>query len=192
MKLAFPGFMILLTMVGGCKDPRVDALQSKVDELEKTNISTKALADSLKIRLDVAEGTIDNNDRPRGASFDPSEHGYSPIYTAYGVFLVSLRDVQPYANGYKATFQFGNPLNLTFSGFEVTVRWGPKRPPKMHPLQWIDWKKEFAQSTQRLTNVLKPGSWNSVEVVLAPATPENIGTIEISDIITDTVRLSSR
>ena len=98
---------------------------------------------------------------------------------------MALVDVKPYANGYKATFNFGNPLSLDVEGAEIELRWGPERPKDFKTIKFSDWMKQFKTSKQSVTKRLRSGAWNPVEVVLAPATANEIGQIEVTSISTN-------
>jgi len=81
------------------------------------------------------------------------------------VFLVSLDNLRPYANGYKATLKLGNPLSVAFDGAEIGLRWGPQRPSDFKVIKYADWMKQFKTSKQSITKRLLGGSWNPVDVV---------------------------
>jgi hypothetical protein len=84
------------------------------------------------------------------------------------------------------------PLALSFHGVEVKIQWGPKRPDKFEAKSFAEWRAKFQSANHRISKILQPASWNSVEVILAPATPETIANIEISSIATSEVRMVTR
>src|SRR2546426_2184412 len=85
-------------------DPRVAALDEKIAALDAKQTSLAEEANLLKVRLDDVETSVISETRPTSASFAPDQKGFQAVHTTYGVFLVSLKDIKPYANGYKATF----------------------------------------------------------------------------------------
>ncbi len=63
------------------------------------------------------------------SSFDGGgSKSYSYISTDKGVFLFAVDGVEPFLDGHKILLRIGNPMNMTFSGFKLKVRYG-KRPP---------------------------------------------------------------
>jgi hypothetical protein len=173
-------------------DPRIAALEKKVAEVQTANEELKNAKDAIELRVNMLEEDMINALRPRSAVFDPVHKEFQPIHTDLGVFLVSLRDISPYANGYKVRFNLGNPMQVNFVGVELELRWGPKRPSDFKTIKFSDWNAQFKTSKQSLTQTLRAGAWNPVEVIIAPATAEQIGQIEINGITTKTVSLSAR
>lgn len=121
--------------------------------------------------------------------------GYESIETNSGRFLIACDNVQPYLDGQKLQLRIGN-LNLaTYSGFKLKAKWGPKAPKflaqthdKNFGLRWDQWKRSLREKEIELTADLKPGAWNAVEIVLAPAKSDELGYIELS-MTTDKVML---
>lgn len=62
------------------------------------------------------------------ATLDPDSKGYSYVSTDKGVFLFTVDGAEPFLDGHKIILRIGNPMNMTFSGFKLKVRYG-KRPP---------------------------------------------------------------
>jgi hypothetical protein len=168
---------------------RVTALETKVAELESQLTSSKASLSVAEMRIDQLEKESVENAHPKSASFRPDSKGYSTIYTDSGLLMVSLEDIKPYANGYKATFNFGNPQAIAFDDAEIELRWGPARPAEAKAAKYSEWLSKFQTSTQKLGKRLKAGSWNPVEVVISPATAEQIAHIEIQSVTVPTVSM---
>jgi len=60
-------------------------------------------------------------------SIDPaSPKSFQRLDSAAGSFFVSLSDVVPFLDGYKVVLNVGNPLEVTYSGFTLDVKWGPR------------------------------------------------------------------
>ena len=178
----------------GTPDPRVAELEKRVTALEMSQAAADQAGFASEIEL--LKARADSTDQILGqfpstsASFATDQKGFQPISTNFGVFLVALDDVKAYANGYKVTFELGNPQAVNFQGADIEVRWGPKRPDDFKTLKYGDWLKQFRTSKQSTTRILKAGFWNPVEVVLAPAEAGDIGIIEITSISTKSVSLS--
>lgn len=100
---------------------------------------------------------------------------------------MSLKDVKPYANGYKATFDFGNPQSIDFDQVELELRWGPPTPKDFKSVSYSTWQSQFQEAKQTLGKRVRAASWNPIDVVISPATAEQIATIEINSISTPRV-----
>jgi hypothetical protein len=51
----------------------------------------------------------------------PGDDGYDILQTQFGAVTVSLRDVQPYANGSRVALRFGNATAATLTGRRSTA-----------------------------------------------------------------------
>src|SRR4051794_27442666 len=77
----------------------VSALQTDV-QAAKANITT-AQTDIFQLQL--------HSDPFKSATFDPGEPGgYGRIDTTGGTFLVAVKNVTPYLDGFRVTVNFGN------------------------------------------------------------------------------------
>lgn len=98
------------------------------------------------------------------------------IKTDLGPLTVSLEDIKPYANGSRVTLRFGNTTNATLDDASATVEWGTVDK-KGSPLNDDAKSKEIS-----FTKSFRPGSWNSVDVILDGVPPINLGFIRIHDV----------
>lgn len=179
----------MLFVAAGCNGAtsRVAELEKKVVALELQQAGLKAAADVLEIRLTTTEQIQNEDARAKSAVFLTGETGFQTIHTNLGMFLVSLQDLKPYADGYKAVFRLGNPLALDFEDVEMELSWGPKRPEGAVGQAYRDWRNKFKSSKQTVTRRVRAGSWNPVEIILSPATAADVGHIEVTSIKTDKV-----
>jgi len=131
-------------------------------------------------------------DQYNSVTLDPSiPKQYARVNSSSGFFLVSLQDVEPYLDGVKVWLNIGNPLSATYGGFKIKAKWGPKwnpAPVKANPNYYKEWKSALREKELSFTDSLESGRWNSVELILSPATPEDFGHLELA-IETDTVSL---
>lgn len=155
----------------GLLETGIAVLQSRVDELE--------------LRAGRAEAALAAVGRrqPDKVDFAPSSAGYRQVATDSGVFLVALDKVTPYANGQKLTFRIGNPQSATFRNPTVAVRWGMPSPAVggmdgNYAKAYAEWQASLQSKSERLLTDIRPGVWNTVTIVVAPATSEEIGYIE--------------
>ena len=155
---------------------QIAALQKKVEELEsRVNLAYLLLKDK--------------QDRTDSVTLDLTEPTYQRLDTDNGFFLISSEQATPYLNGYKVTLKIGNPLSVSFSGFKATVKWGKTYDYKQYTSESYDaWQKALQEKQISFADVLERGTWNKVELVLAPATAEQLGYVNVS-LSTNTVRM---
>ena len=171
------------------KDPRIAKLEQRLDAAEKKLETVEQDVSILKTRADSTDETLIQLTPDTAAEFAPDQKGFTAIHTSYGVFLVSVSDIKPYANGYKVVLNFGNPLNVDFDGAEIQVQWGPKR---KQGIKYSEYLQQLRTSKQSVLKRLRGGSWNPVEVVLAPASQTDIERIVVQSITTNKVLLAAR
>lgn len=163
----------------------VEEMNSKISKLDDR-------VSELDGRADIAELV---QKQGKTAAFDPSEpkSGFSKIESSTGYFLVSLENVQPYLDGQRVTLQIGNPLSVTYSGFKIKAIWSARLPtfgvadPEFSKKRKA-WRDSKRQKEIALTQDLRPGTWNRISFVVAPAKAEEFGYLEIG-IETNQVKL---
>ncbi len=134
-------------------------------------------------------------------TLDPAERGFTVVKANNGHFLVSFEDLVAYGDGQRITLRIGNPYNMTFNGFKVSARYGPRSPgmPNMTNADAIKdwssayeaWQKSLGQKEVSFTDELQPGRGSTVTMILAPAKAEDVGFIGIK-IATNQVSLYGR
>ena len=124
--------------------------------------------------------------RRKSVEIDAVTHEYQSIDTNSGRFLIECDNVQPYLDGQKLQLRVGNPNLATYRGFKLKAKWGPRTPKwdsadaLQNASRWDEWKRSLREKEIESTADLKPGVWNTVEIVLAPAKPDELGYIELS------------
>ena len=114
-------------------------------------------------------------------------------------FLIVCDNVQPYADGQKLTFRIGNPNFVTFSVFKLQAKWGRAAPTYPGQSQqpnayetWIaqnaQWQRSLHEKEIDSVAVLRPGVWNTVDVILSPAKAEDLRYLAAS-MTTDQIAL---
>lgn len=118
--------------------------------------------------------------KPYGSAvLDPSEKGYSRVDTDQGSFLLAVRTVSPYLDGYRVVLDVGNLQDATYDGITLDSKWG--KPWKFGGrVSYTDWYKRLNEKKFVLTNTLLPGTWNRVPIVLSPAKADQLGYLEVS------------
>lgn len=149
--------------------------------------------DSLKNQINLLESDINelynkiNQLNRNYAIFDPSSKGYATINAETGSFVVTLDNLNKYANGYKATFKIGNPNLITYDQVKLHISWGEAYDGKKAYNEWLNALKS---EDVVIDKSLLPGVWNKVTVVLSPATASETGAIFLS-ISTNSIYLAN-
>ena len=154
----------------------------------------KVRISSLEQRVSLLEGRIFriefSQTMYKTVSFDVSSPGgYQRLETNNGTFLVSLKDAQPYLNGFRLTLNVGNPMSATYNGFKLTAKWGKAMP--RDGGNYLDWEKSIREKEFSFVETLASGAWNRVAVNLAPAAADELGYLEFS-MTTDVISLRDR
>ncbi len=170
-------------------EPKVVALEAKVADLEKrldenakpTTQHAASIAE-LQGKVGWLETRVDIIEDEEG-TLDPTLKAYAFVKTRAGNLLLAVDNVVPFGDGQKVTFRVGNPHTITFNGFTMKVRYGPREP--SYPEKKFDiavynaWQASFREKELKVTESLIPGKWNHVNVVLAPAKPQDIGSLGV-------------
>ena len=155
-------------------------------ESANANLTLKVSIAEWKLSgLELRLNALENNE----ATLDPTEKGFGIVKTNNGHLLVSCEDLVPYGDGQKISLRVGNPYNMSFNGFTVSARYGPRCPdmPNLSDStalkQWSSsysiWEKSLRKKELSFTEVLAPGRWNRISMVLAPAKAEDVGFIGV-------------
>ncbi len=183
-KIAFVTVSIL-GLTGCVNESQLADLQAKVADLQTKVVDLRAEVTELKSSNEREE--IDNlRDKlewmelmqtiSKIALLKPSDTGYATVQFDLGALALKIDDIQPFANGSKATLRIGNPLSSKINGLQVTIEWGE-----------VD-KKGFAINDKAkskkliLAETLSAGAWTRVNVVLEGVKAENLGFIRVKDI----------
>ena len=117
------------------------------------------------------------------AVFDAADStGFSRINSESGFFLVSLKNVEPYLDGYRVTVKVGNPLSADYSNLKFDVSWGKKYESKdaaNDPKAFQNWQASLHTKEISMPDKLLSGSWNMIQLVLSPAKSDELGYISI-------------
>lgn len=159
------------------------AVEQRAAELEGELKKLRERVDEVAFDLFLAKVQLDQN---KTATFDPSNpRGFQRVESNNGTFLVSVEDVRPYLDGHRVTLHVGNPQQATFGGFKMKVGWARRMPSSTKGAQTSQeaWKA-FHESKQEkefsFTETLRPGTWNRISFVVAPAKAEEFGYLELS------------
>jgi len=170
-----------------------DALDKKVNRMAQSLAEFRGEVSSLRQSF-YGEKT---------ATLDPASKGYSSVSTDKGVFLFTVDGAEPFLDGHKIILRIGNPMNMTFLGFKLKVRYG-RRPPAFPSFEagdtntaaifqkwvqdWQAWEKTVRKTEFSFTDSLQPGAWNKIDFTLKETKPEDVAHLEVS-IETDQISL---
>jgi hypothetical protein len=120
------------------------------------------------------------------AELDTTGGAFVRVDSNNASFLVRVARVEPYLNGYKVVFGIGNITTASFTGFDVVATWGIKEPNALQNFDgWMAWKNSLREKVQAFAEVLSPGKWNEVEMILTPAKADELAYLKFSMITKD-------
>lgn len=127
------------------------------------------------------------------AYFDPTDSRYQRVDAQSGVgsFAVSVQNVRQYGDGVKVTLDLGNLTDATFSGADLTLKYGPRPPPTTGAKWWQaypQWSEELKTKNEQVVATLYQGRWNPVTVVLPEIDQAHFGYLQVS-ITTNEIQL---
>ncbi len=185
----FIPFLLATILLLGCNsnDRRITEQQKQIETLNHRLDSLSAENESLGSKLESMKSDQSWKDLLQSfneiAYLTPGEEGYSIIRTNLGAITVSLKNVQPYANGSRVTLQFGNTLGATIDGLKAKVEWGSVDS-KGSPKNETERSKEIAPAKS-----LAPGTWTNVSVVLDGISPIDLGFVRVKEVHHTGIRL---
>ena len=161
-------------------------LSAQVADLKKR---TTNLEDQMSLLLSMLQGKQDKNEE---VILDPSSlNTYQRIDAGSFQLLVSLESVTPFLNGYKVVIDVGNPSTVKLSNVKVTCKWAKRFDWNNNsPDAFKRWHDSIRSTEVSVQKTVVSGSWNPVEIVVLPASPEELGYLAIS-ITTGTASLSA-
>ncbi len=167
-------------------------LQKQLAELRTEITRLGQRADSLEAMQKLHGYQINSKqDRQDSIALDLTDHSFQRLDTDTGYFLISVIEVVPYLNGFKIRLSIGNPSYASYSAAKIKVAWKTRYDfDKYTQTSFEEWNKITAQEKETvLTDTLDAGSWNKEELILAPATTEQLGIVTLS-MSANTVRLT--
>jgi hypothetical protein len=185
---------------GQTKVPPQSNAPSGVAQMQKQVGTLESEVKSLQVKLNTLESQLAFDEYLLGTkqvqhdhiTLNLAERTYQRLDTDNGFFLISVREATPYLNGYKIHLHIGNPSFATYAGFTVKTKWGKVYNWTTYSeASFNEWQKSLQEKEVSFPDALDAGAWNNVEVILAPATADQLGYIELS-LSTDTVKLTSR
>lgn len=162
------GFVLILCGcdLTGATTTQLDAQSGRIEELEKK----VGQLENQVFFLELSKNPFET------ASFDPAaDEGFQRIDTSVGTFAVSVEEVKAHADGVKVRLSVGNLTSATVSGATFKVKWGARRGNE----NFVEWQKALGEKEQKVTEDLRPGTWNPVTLTLPGLPPDKFGYLEL-------------
>jgi len=122
-------------------------------------------------------------DKQKSAVFDGTTSGFVRVDSQEGLgfLLLALRQTTPHLDGVRLTFDVGNPLSVTFVGFEMMVNWGERYTgSEADSRAMAQWLRSLKKQNFAITQRLNPSSWTQVVIDLPGTQPQRLGHIQAS------------
>jgi len=177
-KISLTIFSIPLLISAGCTDQtQLNELRKQVKELKDQveNIDKNTFKHALKL-YQIKEGR-------QYIKLDISSKSYQKIDSDGLIFFICCNSVKPYTGGYKIVLLIGNPYVILFNGFELSIEWG--RNYDSNKDKYDEWKKSLKNKKESFTNLLLPGQWNKIELIIFPAKEDEIQYLKVGPLETN-------
>ena len=176
-----------LNMTGQTETP--SATPSSVEEQQREIADLRAKVEALQKKVEyfgsrenlLSMRMNDKKDREDSVTLDLTNGAYQRLDTNNGFLLVSAEPAVPYLNGYKILLKIGNPLSVSYSGFTAKIKWAKYYDSNQFtPDSYAEWQKSIQQKETSFPDVLEKGTWKKTELIVAPATAEQLGYLKLS------------
>jgi len=184
--------------LGGETKPVSDRPPSAQQQREITDLRLQVIELQSKLKTLEASVKFDEwqitrkQDAQATITLNLSEHTYQRLDLDNGFLLVSAQDAVPYLNGYTIRLNIGNPTSAGYAGFKAKISWAKAYDfTKYTKESYDEWQKSTQEKEISFTDVLEAGTWTPIELIVTPATAEQLGYVTLS-LSTDTVRLRQK
>lgn len=155
--------------------PSFSQKTSETELRESMQAELDSLGQAL-FELDMRVWQLENADK--SLTIDPTDPGrFQTIRTNYGEFLIVLENVESHLDGIKVSLKIGNPSSAKFSGYDLSVKWGPRSP--VNNKDWYSWFKGLRIKQLSFPDDLDPGTWNPVSIILPSTGTQEFGHLEV-------------
>jgi hypothetical protein len=156
-------------------DIKIKQIGGMLADQSKEIATLKEDLSSLKLTVQFQNYLLDNIDKSPANISEGGGNGIAK--TRHGIFLISMKKIEPYLDGYRVTLQVGNTTNILLNGGEFKVDWG---------IPWGTKGKSPAEisasrrsKTFSVTKDFYPGANTIVDFALTPAKPEDVKSLII-------------
>lgn len=149
--------MFCAAMLAGC------SRDAKIKEIIDTANYNSKQSEQIANEVDAISNKIATTETlSRVYRIDAEHKGCGQIQTSFATLLITTDSAEPYLDGYKLKLRVGNPTSMLLSGLTVRGFWPDAS------------KKGLTQRDYSLTSDLAPGVWSPIEIVMAPATADDM------------------
>jgi hypothetical protein len=194
--LWFTCFPLILTSQTGTPS----APPSSVADPEQEIADLRAQVDSLEKKVEYFGSRVsllnshltDKKDREDSITLDLTNSTYQRLDTNNGFLLVSAEKALPYQNGFKIPIKIVNPLGVSYSGVTAKIKWATRYDTNQFTNDsYAAWQKSIQEKQASFPDVLEKGVAKKIELIVAPATAEQLGYLKLS-IDTKTVTVDAK
>jgi outer membrane murein-binding lipoprotein Lpp len=173
-------------LLAGCTQQNTGdaALRAQVEKLDARLSTTEAELNDLKNRQQSTDGEVLglklNAQAGQMAVFDPvSGQGYVAMDAGVGKLMVSIEDIEPYADGVKVRLAVGNPNAVTLNGLRGEATYGPASS-RIGAIPAGEWSAKQHTIQLTLPDSLTPARWNKVTITLPGIAASDFGRLTLS------------
>jgi hypothetical protein len=179
---AFAALVIALLVFTVSCQPKQDKNAARANQNQTTDwntIETQVLNDRISKLEERVLSLETAQEMYRSVSLRVSNPGgFQRLDTDDGTFLIALKDVQPYLNGFRVALAIGNPTSADYKGFELNAKWGKRVGTDSRT--YTEWRKSLRENKFSFLESLRAGTWTRITLHLAPASADELGTLELS------------
>ena len=178
--------LVMLILLPSCDLPPNKSLSDSLKKLQEQNESLSKNVEFVTKQVnDLLQRVMDLERAPYGtAQLDPTVREFQRLDTPVGILAVTIKNVQPFADGVRVLLAIGNPTSAALGNVEVKAKWGKRRPTykagEAYPQETKSFLDSLHEKSIKLTNDLKPGYWNKVTLTLPGTPPQEFGYLELS------------
>jgi vacuolar-type H+-ATPase subunit I/STV1 len=195
----------MVSTFGQAQEKALTQSDRRISDLEKeiTNLRAQVgkLSESLRevqnfaarVRIDFEEFKEEYNEY-KDVQLDlaePRTYQRLDSLNGTGSFLISVEDAVPYLDGYKVHLEIGNPSAARYTGFRLKMKWTKHFPKNADLAFYGEWRKTIKEKEVSFTETLMPGMWNKIEIILSPASVDELGYFHVS-LETSAIQLPSQ
>lgn len=147
---------LFVAVCTGVLPSKTKAREAKPEQADTGTMVLESKVSALEDRLSKLEAL-----EAHVAHLSAREKNSDYVSSKIGPLMVSLADASPYLDGYRLKLWLGNPHMVTINGCQVTLSWGTNA------------------RNQKVSGELKRGAWTSADIVLTPATADDLSDIQV-------------
>ena len=192
--------LVTVIVLSGCSAATTSSVAKTEDQAKAVTDLTKKVNDlsvlTKKVKdLEDRASADDIVAQAKGRNLDLSGNAeFMKIESDLAMFFVSVKKVEPYADGVQVTLNIGNPVYATFTGLETKIKYA-KTAYAMDLTssgtdKYAEWEKTVLEKSIAIDTVLKPGIWNTVKLTIPAISPNDLKYLNLEIISSNSVSLT--